>query len=117
MLACLCVLLEQHGCSALHGAAASGQLDVVQWMGAHCSVDWSATDHDDQTALHYAAFYGHLEVVQLLVEHGVPLDAPDKFGRLAHCSAAINGHLDVVAYLLEECPRPIDINAVDEVRF
>lgn len=33
---------------------------------------------DDQTALHYAAFYGHLEVVQLLVEHGVPLDIPDK---------------------------------------
>ncbi|KAF1790925.1 hypothetical protein JG687_00001906 [Phytophthora cactorum] len=107
-------LHADHGCSALHGAAASGQLDVVQWMGAHGSVDWSATDHDDQTALHYAAFYGHLEVVQFLVENGVPLDAPDKFGRLAHCSAAINGHLDVVTYLLEECPGPIDINAVDE---
>lgn len=105
---------NQHGCSALHGAAASGQLDVVQWMGAHGNVDWSATDHDDQTALHYAAFYGHLEVVQFLVENGVPLDAPDKFGRLAHCSAAINGHLDVVTYLLEECQSPIDINAVDE---
>ncbi|CEG43266.1 FOG: Ankyrin repeat [Plasmopara halstedii] len=105
---------NQHGCSALHGAAASGQLEVVQWMGLHSNVDWSATDHDDQTALHYAAFYGHLEVVQFLVENGVPLDAPDKFGRLAHCSAAINGHLDVVSYLLEECPSPIDINAVDE---
>uniref|UniRef100_A0AAV1T6B2 SAM domain-containing protein n=1 Tax=Peronospora matthiolae TaxID=2874970 RepID=A0AAV1T6B2_9STRA len=105
---------NQHGCSALHGAAAAGQLDVVQWLGTHCNVDWGVTDHDDQTALHYAAFYGHLEVVQLLVEHGVPLDVPDKFGRLAHCSAAINGHLDVVAYLLEECPSPIDINAADE---
>ncbi|KAI9995720.1 hypothetical protein PInf_012788 [Phytophthora infestans] len=81
-------LHADHGCSALHGAAASGQLDVVQWMGTHGSVNWSATDHDDQTALHYAAFYGHLEVVQFLVESGVPLDAPDKFGRLAHCSAA-----------------------------
>ncbi|RLN44381.1 hypothetical protein BBO99_00000846 [Phytophthora kernoviae] len=107
-------LHTDHGCSALHAAAASGQLDVVQWMGAHCNIDWGATDHDDQSALHYAAFYGHLEVVQFLVENGVPLDAPDKFGRLAHCSAAINGHLDVVAYLLEECPSPIDINAVDE---
>ncbi|CAH0477462.1 unnamed protein product [Peronospora belbahrii] len=105
---------NQHGCSALHGAAAAGQLDVMQWMGEHCNVDWTATDHDDQTALHYAAFYGHLEVVQLLVDKGVPLDAPDKFGRLAHCSAAINGHLDVVTYLLEECSSPIDINAVDE---
>ncbi|KAG7401878.1 Ankyrin repeat domain-containing protein 42 [Phytophthora boehmeriae] len=106
--------LLEHGCSALHAAAASGQLDVVQWMGTHCDIDWAAVDHDDQSALHYAAFYGHLEVVQFLVENGVPLDAPDKFGRLAHCSAAINGHLDVVAYLLEECPSPIDINAVDE---
>jgi hypothetical protein len=70
---------------------------------------------EEQTALHYAAFYGHLEVVQLLVEHGVPLDIPDKYGRLAHCSAAINGHLDVVAYLVEECRNPIDINAIDEV--
>ncbi|GMF35822.1 unnamed protein product [Phytophthora fragariaefolia] len=86
-------------------------------MGANCSVDWSATDHDDQTALHYAAFYGHLEVVQFMVENGVPLDAPDKFGRLAHCSAAINGHLDVVAYLLEECPSPIDINADNKTAY
>lgn len=39
-----------------------------------------------------------------------------QFGRYAHCSAAINGHLDVVTYLLEECPHPIDINAIDEVR-
>jgi hypothetical protein len=87
-------------------------------------------------------------VVQYLVEHGVPLDIPDKvrsrrsicllgfrhalgtylmrelrlclvteqFGRLAHCSAAINGHLDVVKYLIEECPQPIEINAIDEVQ-
>lgn len=70
---------------------------------------------DHQTPLHYAAFYGHLEVVQALVEHGVPLDIPDKFGRLVHCSAALNGHLDVVRYLLEECENPIDMNAIDEV--
>lgn len=40
----------------------------------------------------------------------------EQFGRLAHCSAAINGHLDVVKYLIEECPQPIDINAIDEVQ-
>uniref|UniRef100_K3W7G5 SAM domain-containing protein n=1 Tax=Globisporangium ultimum (strain ATCC 200006 / CBS 805.95 / DAOM BR144) TaxID=431595 RepID=K3W7G5_GLOUD len=105
---------NQNGASALHGAAAAGQLEVVQWMMSLPTIDRSVTDHDEQTALHYAAFYGHLEVVQFLVEHGVPLDVPDKYGRLAHCSAAINGHLDVVSYLLEECPHPIDINAIDE---
>ncbi|TYZ62601.1 hypothetical protein PybrP1_002361 [[Pythium] brassicae (nom. inval.)] len=105
---------NQNGASALHGAAASGQLEVVQWLMALPSIKRDVTDHDNQTPLHYAAFYGHLEVVQFLVEHGVPLDVPDKFGRYAHCSAAINGHLDVVTYLLEECPHPIDINAIDE---
>ncbi|CCI39232.1 unnamed protein product [Albugo candida] len=105
---------NQNGCTALHGAAASGQLEVVQWMLQYPGIDPAAVDDDQQTPLHYAAFYGHLEVVQALVEHGVPLDIPDKFGRLAHCSAALNGHLDVVRYLLEECESPIDMNAIDE---
>ncbi|GLD91803.1 hypothetical protein PINS_up000336 [Pythium insidiosum] len=105
---------NQNGCTALHAAAASGQLTTVQYMLSCPDVDASITDDEDQTALHYAAFYGHLEVVQLLVDHGVPVDQPDKHGRLAHCSAAINGHLDVVALLVEECSDPIDINAIDE---
>nr|CCA20758.1 conserved hypothetical protein [Albugo laibachii Nc14] len=105
---------NQNGCAALHGAAASGQLEVVQWMLQFPGIDSAAVDDDHQTPLHYAAFYGHLEVVQALVEHGVPLDIPDKFGRLVHCSAALNGHLDVVRYLLEECENPIDMNAIDE---
>ncbi|TMW60738.1 hypothetical protein Poli38472_000780 [Pythium oligandrum] len=106
---------NQNGCTALHGAAAAGQLSIVQFLLGYPGVDMAAVDDDEQTALHYAAFYGHLEVVQVLVERGVPLDIPDKYGRLAHCSAAINGHLDVVTYLLEECPtNPIDINSIDE---
>ncbi|KAJ0398925.1 hypothetical protein P43SY_005283 [Pythium insidiosum] len=105
---------NQNGCTALHAAAASGQLTTVQYMLSCPDVDASVTDDEDQTALHYAAFYGHLEVVQLLVDHGVPVDQPDKHGRLAHCSAAINGHLDVVTLLVEECGDPIDINAIDE---
>ncbi|DAZ99774.1 TPA: hypothetical protein N0F65_001283 [Lagenidium giganteum] len=105
---------NQNGCTALHGAAASGQLEVVQWLLEYPGITTTLVDDEEQSPLHYAAFYGHLEVVQLLVEHGVPLDVPDKYGRLAHCSAAINGHLDVVTYLLEECPNPIDINSIDE---
>ena len=31
-----------------------------------------------------------------------------------HNAGAINGHLDVVMYLLEECSNPININAIDE---
>ncbi|RMX64351.1 hypothetical protein DD238_002585 [Peronospora effusa] len=119
-------LHADHGCSALHGAAAAGQLDVVQWMDKHCNVNWSATDHDDQTALHYAAFYGHLEVVQFLVGKGVPLDAPDKLwtlftllsgdqrtlgrrdygGSCLHWAAS-KGRKEVIQYL---CMKGIDIH-------
>ncbi|EQC29277.1 hypothetical protein SDRG_12945 [Saprolegnia diclina VS20] len=105
---------NMNGCTPLHAAAASGQLEVVQWLLHSPQIDPSVVDDGDQTALHYAAFYGHLEVVQILVEHGVQLDAKDKFGRLPHIAAALNGHLDVIRYIVEDCDDHIDINAIDE---
>ncbi|KDO27518.1 hypothetical protein SPRG_06785 [Saprolegnia parasitica CBS 223.65] len=105
---------NMNGCTPLHAAAASGQLEVVQWLLHAPQIDPSVVDDGDQTALHYAAFYGHLEVVQILVEHGVQLDAKDKFGRLPHIAAALNGHLDVIRYIVEDCDDHIDINAIDE---
>ncbi|KAF1335688.1 Ankyrin repeat, partial [Globisporangium splendens] len=98
---------NQNGASALHGAAASGQLEVVQWMMSLPTIDRSVTDHDEQTALHYAAFYGHLEVVQFLVEHGVPLDVPDKYGGTCLHWAASKGRKEVIQYL---CMKGIDVH-------
>lgn len=37
-------LLFQNGCAALHGAAASGQLEVVQWMLQFPGIDSAAVD-------------------------------------------------------------------------
>ncbi|KAG9400374.1 hypothetical protein AC1031_010594 [Aphanomyces cochlioides] len=104
---------NQNGCTPLHAAAASGQLEVVEWLLSVPDMK-PAVDDSGQTALHYAAFYGHLEVVQALVEHGIPLDLKDKFGRTPHIAAALNGHLDVVKFLVEEWEHPIDINSIDE---
>ncbi|KAF0719331.1 Aste57867_1115 [Aphanomyces stellatus] len=104
---------NQNGCTPLHAAAASGQLEVVEWLLSVPDMK-PAVDDSGQTALHYAAFYGHLEVVQALVEHGIPLDLKDKFGRTPHIAGALNGHLDVVKYLVEEWENPIDINSIDE---
>ncbi|ETV92503.1 hypothetical protein H310_13188 [Aphanomyces invadans] len=104
---------NQNGCTPLHAAAASGQLEVVQWL-LNVPEMKPAVDDSGQTALHYAAFYGHLEVVLALVEHGIPLNLKDKFGRTPHIAAALNGHLDVVKFLVEEWVHPIDINSIDE---
>ncbi|KAF0751804.1 hypothetical protein AaE_006251, partial [Aphanomyces astaci] len=104
---------NQNGCTPLHAAAASGQLEVVQWLLGVPEMK-PAVDDSGQTALHYAAFYGHLEVVLALVEHGIPLNLKDKFGRTPHIAAALNGHLDVVKFLVEEWVQPIDINSIDE---
>ncbi|RHY34896.1 hypothetical protein DYB32_000593 [Aphanomyces invadans] len=92
---------NQNGCTPLHAAAASGQLEVVQWLLNvpemkpavddvrvelnYALISWleSLTTttmlQSGQTALHYAAFYGHLEVVLALVEHGIPLNLKDKY--------------------------------------
>ncbi|OQR94196.1 hypothetical protein THRCLA_08229 [Thraustotheca clavata] len=105
---------NETGCTALHMAASTGQLDVVSWLLSYQGIRANLLDHNAQSAIHYAAFYGHLPVIKILLEHCVPLHIKDKTGRLPHVGAAINGHLHVVKYLLEDCKLPIDHNAVDE---
>lgn len=43
-------LLPQNGCSALHGASASGQLEVVNWMLNYPGIDKASVD-DVRTTL------------------------------------------------------------------
>ncbi len=57
---------------------------------------------DDIRELHLAARNGDLETVKRLVEGGLPVDSPGRFGITALNLAAQGGSKEVVAYLVEK---------------
>lgn len=88
--------------SALHVAAASGNLLIVKRLiDVGCGADQKAAS-DGKTPLLLAAEHGNLEVVQELVARGVDIDYGASNGVTPLFVAAANGHLEVVRYLLKE---------------
>lgn len=81
----------------LHYAASEGSLMLVSQM-----LDINSRDNLDSTPLHVATFKNHLPIVQLLVDKGADLNilAYEHFSPLA--LAAIKGHWDICAYLLQQ---------------
>lgn len=109
---------RQHGCSALHAAAASGQLEVVHWLLENCSVDRSATDHVRGSSCSWLCVRNGEEGSVLTRETAtairdgrVPRFTQDEQTALHY--AAFFGHLEVVQYLVEH-EVPLDIP--DKVR-
>ena len=76
------------------------KIGLILWfVAAACFAD---ATHD----LHLAARSGDLEGVKRLVEGGLPVDSPGRFGITALSLAAQGGASDVVAYLLEKGADP-----------
>jgi len=59
-----------------------------------------------ETPLHAAAAFGRLATVKALLQHKASIDAHDRFGLSALGHAAVNGHADLVRYLLDEGASP-----------
>ena len=53
-----------------------------------------------KTALHYAAFSGEVDAFAMLVGAGAKLENPDETGRVALEIASVEGHYDVVNWML-----------------
>jgi hypothetical protein len=84
--------------SALHAAAARGQLAVVRLLIASGSDVSLRCDRDRTTPLHWASGAGHIEVVRALVEAGARVEAKDRWG--TPLSRALKeGHDEVANYL------------------
>jgi ankyrin repeat protein len=89
------------GNTLLTTACTQGREQIVQILLPH--VNALETNQDGLTALHCAALAGQLEIVQLLIQENINPNHPTADNQhTAFTLACQEGHLDVVAYFIEE---------------
>ena len=95
---------DEDGWTALHWAAYTGHLQVVQCLIEEFGVDpKSCRDDKEQTPLHAAARHGQLSVLRYLIkEKGCDPMSRDENGETALHWAAYNDRLEVVQCLIDE---------------
>ncbi len=85
--------------TALHLAAAQGQLEIAKQVLATRRLAVSAKDADGWLPIHCAAAAGHADIVAALLGAGSDVDEPAADGDTPLHKAAIAGHLPVVQLL------------------
>ena len=92
---------DGQGRTAMHRAAAAGQLEAVLWLAATGEYSMSARTMQGRTPLHAAVLGGHLPVVRALLElPGVDARALASDGSDAVLLAAKAGRFDVLHWLV-----------------
>ena len=97
-------VLGLHGRNPLHGAAYSGNLEVVRILIEYNPAYINAGDEYEFTPLIWASSPHNLKdgsVHQLLLEHGANINTQDRFGATSLYNASWYGALEVVRVLLE----------------
>jgi len=89
----------RHRMTALHAAAANGQLRVLQWL-VERKAEVNAQDESGYTPLLNACDAQHLAVARLLLLHGADPDVQPVFGPTPLVSAASQGDLQMLDLLL-----------------
>jgi serine/threonine-protein phosphatase 6 regulatory ankyrin repeat subunit B len=94
---------DKDGLTALHWAAIEGQEEMVSYLlsqGAQADI----TDQEGITPFMEAAWKGHVGVAKMLLQHmgAEGLDETGKDGLTALHMAAIEGHEDIMAFLLSQ---------------
>ncbi|KAK7114150.1 protein phosphatase 1 regulatory subunit 16A-like isoform X1 [Littorina saxatilis] len=75
-------VLDNHGATMLHVAAANGYIEVAEFLlDNHVSVD--TRDNESWQPVHAAAYWAQQDVLELLVESGADLDSKTKNGETA----------------------------------
>ena len=108
---CSPLAVNREGHTALHTAAAIGELTILKYFIEDRVVNAATESVGKETPLHCAAENGHLSTVMYLV--GVQLVDPqildDKLMSPLHC-ACKGGILSTVQYLMKEClQQPSDL--------
>ncbi|KAL2609562.1 hypothetical protein R1flu_028135 [Riccia fluitans] len=92
---------DQTGRTALHIAAASGNVDMVEMLlEAGAIVD--VVSKSGQTPLLEAVYMGHFEIVLSLLGRGASTEAKNSIGWTAIHLAASWNHVDIVSLLIEK---------------
>lgn len=86
------------------GASAKGEAMIHLLLDKGADVNQPSAR--GETPLHAAAAFGRLATVKTLLQHKASIDAHDRFGLSALGHAAVNGHADLVKYLLDEGASP-----------
>lgn len=106
---------DENGFTALHEAAQSGHLRVVQLL-VEKGFDVNARDTDGDTPALRAATYGHLEVVQYLQQHGAALSKQVNIkGDTIVSTAAKDDYHRIVRYIAETEPHLVSCATKDPV--
>ena len=108
---CVCGL---KGCSCLHAAVRSHQLEVVRWILHKVHPEYknwlliAATTGEAETPLHAAAITGNLRSLKVLIKAGQTLEGPSAHLHLIGCTplhcAAMGGHQSIADELIGARP-------------
>jgi ankyrin repeat protein len=104
---------NEEGATALHIAAASGNMKAVSIL-ISAGADINAIDDGGSTPLHQAVAANQMDVVKALVEAGAKIETFDDTGGSALNLAASLNHVDIINYLLS---KKANINTVNERGF
>ncbi len=94
------------GQTPVHFAASNGHLPVVEYLTLEVSCKKSITNVDGFTPAHLAAINGHLDVLTFFVErlnYNIQNEKALIISMLIHSTAAKNGNIAILKYLVEEC--------------
>uniref|UniRef100_A0A1X7TDZ0 Death domain-containing protein n=1 Tax=Amphimedon queenslandica TaxID=400682 RepID=A0A1X7TDZ0_AMPQE len=89
-----------NGWTPLHSAAYGGHIEILQLL-IHQGIDPNEGDDNSVSSIHMASYKGHLSIVQYLVDTcDVPPDQQDNSNNTALLYSAIEGHSDLVEFLI-----------------
>ena len=92
---------DASGMRAMHQAAASGHVAILEWLVASgVDTDVNKPDDDARTALHWAAWKGQGEAALALLEMGALINRKTRTGFTALHYAACSGNVDTIRLLV-----------------
>lgn len=93
---------NQYGYAPLHFAVMNGQIIMVEFLVNHNDINIEIkTNIFRTTPLIIAAKLGYKTILELLIDHHANVNAEELTKHTALIYASINGHFDIVAFLLK----------------